>query len=34
LEIVDNAPDMAKPAPSQFAAGLGSDYVLVRFARR
>jgi uncharacterized protein (TIGR03067 family) len=34
LEIVDNAPDTAKPAPTQFAAGPGSGYVLVRFARR
>lgn len=34
LEIVDNAPDMSKPAPAQFAAGSGSGYVLVRFVPR
>jgi uncharacterized protein (TIGR03067 family) len=34
LEIVDNAPDMGKPAPTQFAAGPGSGYVLVRFIPR
>jgi len=34
LEIVDNAPDMGKPAPTQFAAGPGSGYVLVRFVPR
>jgi uncharacterized protein (TIGR03067 family) len=34
LEIVDNAPDMGRPAPTQFAAGPGSGYVLVRFVPR
>jgi uncharacterized protein (TIGR03067 family) len=34
LEIVDNAPDMGKPAPTRFAAGPGSGYVLVRFVPR
>ena len=35
LEIVDNAPDMGKPAPTQFAAASpGSGYVLVRFVLR
>jgi uncharacterized protein (TIGR03067 family) len=34
LEIVDNAPDTSKPAPTQFAAGAGSGYVLVRFVPR
>jgi uncharacterized protein (TIGR03067 family) len=34
LEIVDNAPDMGKPAPTQFAAGPGSGYVLVQFVPR
>jgi uncharacterized protein (TIGR03067 family) len=33
LEIVDNADDMSKPPPTQFAAGPGSGYVLVRFER-
>jgi len=31
LEIVDNADDASKPAPTQFAAGPGSGYILVRF---
>jgi uncharacterized protein (TIGR03067 family) len=34
LEIVDNAPDMGRPAPMRFAAGPGSGYVLVRFVPR
>jgi uncharacterized protein (TIGR03067 family) len=34
LEIVDNAPDMTKPPPAQFAAGANSGYVLMRFAPR
>jgi uncharacterized protein (TIGR03067 family) len=34
LEIVDNAPDMTRPAPTRFAAGPGSGYVLVRFVPR
>ena len=34
LEIVDNAPDMGKPAPVQFATGPGSGYLLVRFVPR
>lgn len=34
LEIVDDAPDMGRPAPMRFAAGPGSGYVLVRFVPR
>jgi uncharacterized protein (TIGR03067 family) len=30
LEIVDNADDMSKPAPTHFATGPGSGYILVR----
>lgn len=33
LTIIDNAPDLAKPRPSAFAAKRGSGYVLVTFQR-
>ena len=33
LEIVDNADDMSKPPPTQFATRPGSGYLLVRFTR-
>jgi uncharacterized protein (TIGR03067 family) len=31
LEIIDNADDMSKPAPTQFVTTPGSGYVLLRF---
>ncbi len=34
LEIVDNADDMSKPAPTQFVTTSGSGYVLLRFEPR
>ena len=33
LHVCDNAPDMAKPRPSAFAAPAGSGYVSIVFAR-
>jgi uncharacterized protein (TIGR03067 family) len=34
LEIIDNAVDMSKPAPTQFVTAPGSGYVLLRFEPR
>jgi uncharacterized protein (TIGR03067 family) len=34
LEIVENADDMSKPAPTQFVTTSGSGYVLLRFEPR
>ena len=34
LEIIDNADDMSKPAPTQFVTTPGSGYVLLRFESR
>jgi uncharacterized protein (TIGR03067 family) len=34
LEIIDNADDMSKPAPTQFVTAPGSGYVLLRFEPR
>ena len=34
LEIIDNANDMSKPAPTQFVTAPGSGYVLLRFEPR
>jgi uncharacterized protein (TIGR03067 family) len=34
LDIVDNAADMTRPRPTQFATAPGSGYVLVRFVPR